>query len=331
VYATVRRATDGEALQRAPEGALTPLIMDVTEPDHIAAAAAAVSAHAGRRGVDVLVNNAGVGIFYPLELIPLPRFRWQFEVNVDGQLAVTQAFLPALRLAAGRIVMIGSIADRITMPFAGPLAAAKHAVLALTEALRLELAPWNIHVVLVEPASIRTDAIEKFQRDAESAIREFDVQSSSLYSHAFRSMTSKGLAQEQHGSSPDAVAAVVLRAVSSNRPKTRYLAGKHSRLLATLAQLPPATLDRLRRRLFGLPRPGSMAVSAATSASASAPPCAGGRAHTTDQAFLPTGVGTGRDTAGGDAVRDATPPRRHTPSRYPVPMRETSAKKGIKP
>lgn len=262
VFATVRRATDGEALQREAEGVLTPLIMDVTESEHIAAAVTAVSTHTGRRGLDVLVNNAGVGAFYPLELMPLSRFRWQFEINVDGQLAVTQAFLPALRLAAGRIVMIGSIADRITMPFAGPLAAAKHAVLALTEALRLELAPWNIRVVLIEPGSIRTDAIDKAKRDIESAVREFDADGRALYLSAFRNMTSRGLAQEQYGSSPDAVAHVVLRAVRAGSPRARYLAGKHSRLLATLAKLPPTVLDKLRRRLFGLPRPGSTAVSA---------------------------------------------------------------------
>jgi NAD(P)-dependent dehydrogenase (short-subunit alcohol dehydrogenase family) len=126
------------------------------------------------------------------------------DINVDGQLAVTQAFLPALRLAAGRIVMIGSIADRMTMPFAGPLAAGKHAVLALTEALRLELAPWNIRVVLVEPGSIRTEAIEKFKRDAESAVREFDVDSSSLYSHAFRSMTSRAWRRSSTEAAPTA-------------------------------------------------------------------------------------------------------------------------------
>jgi NAD(P)-dependent dehydrogenase (short-subunit alcohol dehydrogenase family) len=236
--------------------------MDVTQPDQIAAAAESVRAHTDRRGLDALVNNAGIGLAWPLELVPPELFRTQFAINVDGVIAVTQALLPLLRLAPGRVVMIGSISDRITMPFAGPLTATKHALLAVTEAFRLELAPWNIRVVLIEPAGIRTDAIDKLDADVQRALQQFGTIGTQLYGHAFRSMTSRALAHEAHGSPPEVVAQVILQALESPRPKARYLVGKNARLLALVARLPPFALDALRRRFFGLPGPGSMLRSA---------------------------------------------------------------------
>jgi NAD(P)-dependent dehydrogenase (short-subunit alcohol dehydrogenase family) len=258
VFATVRRQADAEALQHTAPGEVTPLIMDVTERDQIAQAVAAVRAHVEGRGLDALVNSAGIGLAWPLELVPLEAFRRQVAVNVEGPLVVTQAFLPLIRQATGRIVMIGSIGDRITMPFAGPLTAAKHALLALSEALRLELAPWNIRVVLVEPASIRTDAVAKLERDAAAALQQFGPEGRALYGAAFQAMTRRAVAHEAQGSLPEVVAAVVARAIESPRPNARYLVGKNARILAAAAKLPPFVLDALRRRFFGLPRPGSM-------------------------------------------------------------------------
>src|SRR3954454_11077217 len=145
VYAGVRRIEDGEALQHdSAEGAVTPLLLDVTDEEQILAAAAAVARHVGDAGLDALVDNAGIGVTWPLELVPPAVFRRQFEVNVVGQLAVTQAFLPMLRSTRGRIVIIGSIGRRLTIPFGGPLAGSKSAIRSLADALRLELAPWAI-------------------------------------------------------------------------------------------------------------------------------------------------------------------------------------------
>lgn len=259
VFATVRRRQDAAALQDSARGALTPLIMDIVQPDQVAAAAVSVRDHVGESGLDVLVNNAGVGVFQPLELVAPRTFRWQLEVNVTGQVEVTQAFLPLLRLATGRIVMIGSVAGRITVPFAGPQAAAKHALVALTEALRLELAPWNIRVVLIEPASVHTDAIDKFERDSKTALLDFGATGRALYGQAFQNMTERGLEQERHGSHPDEIAAVVARAVNSKRPRPRYLAGKHARTLMTIAKLPSGFRRRILTKVFALPRPGSLA------------------------------------------------------------------------
>jgi NAD(P)-dependent dehydrogenase (short-subunit alcohol dehydrogenase family) len=218
-----------------------------------------VGEHVGRHGLDALVNNAGVGLAWPLEFVPLDRFRAQFEVNVHGQLAVTQVFLPLIRRATGRMIMIGSIADRLTPPFVGPLAATKHALLALTEALRLELAPWNIRVVLIEPGNIRTEAGAKFQKDATAALHQFEPGARALYADAFRAMTSRFAARHQRGSDPEVVAAVVLTALEAPRPRARYLVGKDAHLFAVAAKLPSPMLDPLRRRIFGLPRPGASA------------------------------------------------------------------------
>ena len=169
VYAGVRSPADGDQLARsATGGEITPLILDVTVPGHIASAADVVTRHTAR--LDGLVNNAGFGLACPTELVPLDAFRWQLEVNVTGQLAVTQAFLPSLRRARGRIVMVSTIGVRFTPPFAGPLDATKAALTALGDTLRQELAPWGVRVVLVEPATINSGAADKVTRDAAKAI-----------------------------------------------------------------------------------------------------------------------------------------------------------------
>lgn len=141
VYAGVRRPADAPPPTSADVGEITPLPLDVANPAQITAAADTVASHTGNAGLDGLVNNAGVGVFGPLELIPVEQFRRLLEVNVTGQLAVTQAFLPLLRRARGRIIMIGSIGARFTPPFVGPLAASKSALATIGEALRQELAP----------------------------------------------------------------------------------------------------------------------------------------------------------------------------------------------
>lgn len=256
VFAGVRRAEDGERLRvAAGDGRLTPLRIDVTDAAAIEAAVADVRAAVGGEGLAGLVNNAGIGVSYPMELIPLERLRRSYDVNFFGQVAVIQAFLPLLRTGAGRIVNIGSIGDRLTIPFAAPLNSAKWALASVTEALRLELRPWGIRVVLVEPASIATDAIPKLEADAKQVLAELDELGGACYASAYRSMVDRALAHERAASPPDVVARVVLRALRAERPRSRYLAGKHARRLALLARWAPDPLfDRIRIRLFGLPR-----------------------------------------------------------------------------
>ena len=143
VFAGVRREEDGERLRAMASDRLTPLMIDVTIQRSIDDAAAAVDAATGDHGLAGLVNNAGVAITGPVEYLSVDRYREQFEVNYFGQIAVTQAFLPAIRRAGGRIVTMGSIAGRASAPFLSPYAGTKHALEALTDSLRGELAPWG--------------------------------------------------------------------------------------------------------------------------------------------------------------------------------------------
>ena len=164
VFAGVRQPGDAPVPPAAGSGEITPLLLDVTDPAQIGAAAGAVAGHTGGAGLTGLVNNAGIGVFGPLEIIPVEQFRHQLEVNVTGQLAVSQALLPLLRRARGRIVLIGSIGTRFTPPFTGPVSASKSTIATMAEALWQELAPWDIRVVLIEPASIHTEAVRMDRR-----------------------------------------------------------------------------------------------------------------------------------------------------------------------
>jgi NAD(P)-dependent dehydrogenase (short-subunit alcohol dehydrogenase family) len=256
VYAGVRRADDAP-----PATTITPLLMDVTDAEQIGAAVESVAEHVGAAGLNALVDNAGIGVAVPMELVSMDALRWQLEVNVVGQVAVTQAFLPMLRQARGRIVIIGSIGDRFTPPFGGPLAASKSAIASIADAFRQELTPWDIDVVLLEPASIHTEAIDKLRRDSESAANEFSPDGADLYRDTYLGMVGAALKREGKGSPPDVVAEKVQTVLEISRPHARYLVGKDAQVLANLVRfVPTSTLDVLRRKIFKLPAPGSRTV-----------------------------------------------------------------------
>lgn len=264
VFAGVRKPADGTALQQAAQqqaaaGQLTPLPLDVTSATQIASAATAVGEHTAGAGLDALVNNAGIGLFGPLEIIGIDDFRRQLEVNVTGQLEVTQAFLPLIRAAHGRIVMIGSIGARCTPPFVGALAASKSTLATMTEALRQELAPWRIRVVLVEPASIRTDAVGKLTQDTQQLLSQASPAGRALYAANFTRMVSAFTAQHEKGSPPDVVAYAVTHALTAARPRAHYLTGRNSRRMALIARLPTPVQDGIRRRITHQPSPGALA------------------------------------------------------------------------
>src|SRR3954471_419193 len=160
VLAGVRDPADGEALGPS----VIPLRLDVTDAGHVAAA----GEEAARRGLDALVNNAGIAVTGPLEYLPLDELRRQLEVNAVAQLAVTQACLPALRASRGRIVNMSSISGRMALPLYGPYAASKYALEALSDSLRLELRGTGVDVVLIEPGAIRTPIWERGIRAADA-------------------------------------------------------------------------------------------------------------------------------------------------------------------
>jgi NAD(P)-dependent dehydrogenase (short-subunit alcohol dehydrogenase family) len=254
VFATVRSRDDAEALQRLTNDAAEPLQFDVTNTDSIAAAALNVKTRLAGRGLDALFNNAGIGLTSPVEHTSPAALRRIFDVNLFGQIATIQAFLPLLRRAHGRIINTGSVGDHLTPPFAGPLAASKAAFASMTAALRLELRPQGIHVCLIEPGSINTPAVDKTIGAAQKMIADLPPEGARLYAQPMRRMTATLEKNERAGSPPDAVAKVVERALTDRRPRTRYLAGKDSRKLTALAWLlPEKLLDVALLQAFGLP------------------------------------------------------------------------------
>jgi NAD(P)-dependent dehydrogenase (short-subunit alcohol dehydrogenase family) len=258
VFAGVRDPAAGQRLAAAAGvGVITPVRLDVTDGGQIAEAASEVADHVGPAGLAGLVNNAGIGLASPTELLPLQTFRELVEVNVTGQLAVTQAVLPLLRAARGRIVIVSTIGVRFLPPFAGPLDATKAALAALGDALRQELAPWGVRVVLVEPASIDSAAAGKVSRDAEAVMAAASPAGRALYEDAFGNMLAVMRHREENGSSPDVAAATIVRALTADRPRDLYLTGHFAHRLALLSALPTPILDAVRRRVFGLPAPGS--------------------------------------------------------------------------
>lgn len=255
VFASVRQDKDAAALRQAASEHLSPVKLDVTDEDSIVAAVAAVSQAVGTAGLAGLVNNAGVGVPGPLELIPVDDLRRQFEINVHGQVRVTQAFLPLLRQARGRIINIGSVGGQITIPFGGALCASKYAMEAINDALRMELHPWGIHVVLVAPAGIATPAVDRLLQDGEAAIQRFSAEGRQHYEQSFRSFLTAAVAREKKGSPPEVVARTVLKALTARKPRTRYPVGADAIPLTWLPRLLPTRwLDRIRFKLFGLPR-----------------------------------------------------------------------------
>jgi len=243
VFAGVRRDADGKALKKASKSGLTPLLIDVTEKASITAAASAVDNAVGEEGLAGLVNNAGIAVPGPLEFLPLDDLRSQMEVNVIGQVAVTQSFLPLLRKGQGRIVNIGSIGGRMATPFLGAYAASKFAMEALTDSLRMELKPWGISVSIIEPGSIDTRMWEKGQDAADVLLEKLPPEGHKFYDPAVNAMRKAAEKTAREAIPPSAVAKAVVHALTSDKPKTRYVVGTDARIQAVVARLVP---DRMR-------------------------------------------------------------------------------------
>jgi NAD(P)-dependent dehydrogenase (short-subunit alcohol dehydrogenase family) len=253
VYAGVRRTADGEALRGKGSDRLTPVIMDVTDPGTIADAAGRIEREMGASGLFGLVNNAGVAVAAPIEFLPLEDLRRQLEVNVIGQVAVIQACLPLLRAARGRIVNISSISGRYASPFLSPYSCSKFALESISDSLRVELRPWDIAVIVLEPGSIATPIWEKSLAAAREMIQKMPPRAKALYGvamdHAIQSIFHMG----QRGIPVSAVARVVAQVLTARRPKARYPIGRGVRLAIILSFLAPAAWrDQYIARRFGM-------------------------------------------------------------------------------
>jgi NAD(P)-dependent dehydrogenase (short-subunit alcohol dehydrogenase family) len=251
VFAGVRREEDAASLREAGSERLTPLILDVTVPEQIAAAAARIEAESDG-GLDGLVNNAGVAVPGPLETVPLDDLRHQLEVNLVAYVAVTQALLPQVREAEGRVVFISSIGGRIAFPFGGPYHASKFATEAIGDVFRQELRPWGLKVAIVEPGSIDTPIWERGQRKGEE-IEARSPRTSQLYGAAIEKFRKVIEDTAERGIPPEKVAKAIAHALESKRPKARYLVGLDAKVQARLKPLIPTPLfDRFVARTLGL-------------------------------------------------------------------------------
>jgi len=255
VFAGVRREADAESLRKEASPQLEPLLLDVIDAAAIEAAAKRVDAEVGSAGLAGLVNNAGIGIGAPIEFLDLNELRRQLEVNVVAVVAVTQAFLPALRRARGRLVNVGSIGGRVSQPLVGPYSASKFALEAISESERMELAPWGIEVSLVEPGAISTAIWGKTQSYAGGMLQTLPPEANELYADAIRSVLAILDYQQRVAIPPAATSRAIHHALTSARPKTRYVVGNDARMQAFLARfLPDRWRDALIVRFMKYPR-----------------------------------------------------------------------------
>jgi short-subunit dehydrogenase len=245
VFAGVRQQKDAESLKLNSSGNLTPIILDVTKIEQIKSAAEIVKLAVGETGLRGLVNNAGILVDGPLEYLDIDELRWQFEVNVIGQVAVTQAFLPMIRQAKGRIINIGSVSGKISSPFFSALCASKFALEALNDALRMELHPWGIEVVLIEPGSIASTAPDKVEASLQKKLANMSPIARAMYGDIYKFSLQQLIKSNRMGISPEEVADVIQKALEVNKPKTRYFVSKEKVMLNFLLMLAKILPDRV--------------------------------------------------------------------------------------
>lgn len=254
IFAGVRKPEDGAILQQSSSERLIPILVDVTDQPSIQRSLAIVSERCGSSGLYGLVNNAGIAVPAPLEGIPIPDLRRQLEVNVIGQVAVTQAFLPLIRQARGRIVNMGSIAGRSTIPLMGAYSASKFALEAITDALRLEVQPWGIQVSIIEPGAITTPIWLKSAGDAAGREASMEAELKRLYEPTVAAVRKVVDEAAKRAIPADVVAKAVEGALTAPVPKTRYLVGMDAKIRAFIGQiLPDWIMDRVLTTVLKLP------------------------------------------------------------------------------
>jgi NAD(P)-dependent dehydrogenase (short-subunit alcohol dehydrogenase family) len=247
VHAGVRKEADGEALA-AEHAGIVPVLLDITDPDHVAALGTALPR------LDAVVNNAGVVVSGPVEGLPLDRFREQMEVNLFGQVAVTQQVLPLLRASRGRIVFVSSVSGRIATPMTGAYNASKFALEGMADALRMELRPWGMRVSLVEPAQTDTDMWQHAHEQLDADLAHLSDEHRRLYAGHIEGGRAMVDLSQRLATSPDGVAAAIVRALDAKRPRARYVVGLAPKVQAVSTSfVPRGVLDAVLRKVSGVP------------------------------------------------------------------------------
>ena len=241
VLAGVRRDRDADAIRSA---GIEPVILDITEPEHVEALAARVADDP--RALHALVNNAGIQVNAPVEALPMAQWRWVFEVNLFGHIAVTQALLPALLRSRGRVINISSIGGKAAMPTYGAYAGAKFALEAVSDSLRREVAPLGVQVVVVEPGGVRTEMAARGIATANHLAAGMTPEQDERYGGLVQAINTLMASGTASGLTADAAARVIAKSVTTRRPRTRYTVGRDAALIIRLAwMLSDRALDRV--------------------------------------------------------------------------------------
>jgi NAD(P)-dependent dehydrogenase (short-subunit alcohol dehydrogenase family) len=243
VLAGVRGQADADRL--AGER-IEPVMLDITDPAQVAAIAERVAADRRGMSLGALVNNAGIAVNAPVEAIPMHEWRHQFEVNFFGHVAVTQALLPALLDAGGRIVNVSSIGGRVVGPTFGAYAASKFAIEAMSDALRREVGRLGVRVIVVEPGTIATAIWGKGLERAENLVGTMSADQQARYRDLLVAVRQQAQTLERNGLDPAAAASVIAAAIEAPKPRARYLVGRDAKLMARAARLlPDRVVDRI--------------------------------------------------------------------------------------
>lgn len=252
VFAGVRKPEDGERLVAQAGSGLVPVHLDVTQSATIDAARKTLEETLGDRGLDGLFNNAGISVAGPIEFLSLDDLRWQLEVNVVGQVAVTQAFLPMLRKARGRIITTGSVGGFVASPFLSAYNMSKYAMEAFSDALRIELKPQGIEVILLEPAAIATEIWDKGSEAAEPYAANPPPGFMEHYGGFLGGIQKFAAEGKRRGHPPQVVLDAVIDALESSKPRTRYIMGDGANMRRVLRRLPDRLRDRVLLKALGV-------------------------------------------------------------------------------
>ncbi len=249
VIAGVRNEADGAALTAVDPQRISAVLLDVTVEAQLAALDGALPAH-----LDAVVNNAGIVMAGPMEALTSDQWRKQLEVNVIGQLAVTRAVLPRLRASGGRVVFISSVNGRLSTPLTGAYAASKFALEAAADALRMELSPWRIPVILIEPAQTDTDMWRTAGTMVDDVEATLSPSQRELYLRHVAGMRTSVPISQRLAVAPEKVSDVVRAALTARRPRPRYIVGIGPRLqVALMTNLPARVRDRVLRIVMRQP------------------------------------------------------------------------------
>jgi len=240
VLAGVRRDQDADALRST---GIEPVILDITNAEHVQTLAARVAEDP--RALHALVNNAGIQVNGPVETLPLAQWRWVFEVNLFGHIALSQALLPALLASKGRVINISSVGGKVAMATYGAYAGAKFALEAVSDSLRREVAPLGVHVVVIEPGGVRTEIAARGIATANTLAAQMTPEQDQRYATMVQATNTMMATGTQSGVTADAAARVITKAITTRTPRTRYTIGRDAALITRLVKiLPDRTLDR---------------------------------------------------------------------------------------